>query len=167
MRTATCVGGLRFRARATSNGWCAGHARDDDGTVTLSTAPRTERPAVAQRRYPLVLLISAAASNERAETCAPLTRSALYAIVKDVFARAAARLREREKGASARADLLEKASAHRLRHSGGSHMADSKVDLRMVRDKLGHASLTTTSIYLHVDDDRRHKKIEAKDRVDW
>jgi integrase/recombinase XerD len=45
-------------------------------------------------------------------------------------------------------------------------MADSKVDLRMVRDKLGHASLTTTSIYLHVDDDRRHKKIEARDRVD-
>ncbi len=85
---------------------------------------------------PLVLPIGAASSNERAEACAPLTRAALHAIVKDVFARAAARLRERDDAPSARADLLEKASAHWLRHSAGSHMADSKVDLRMVRDNL-------------------------------
>jgi site-specific recombinase XerD len=91
---------------------------------------------------------------------------ALHAIVKDVFARAAARLRERDDAPSARADLLEKASAHWLRHSAGSHMADSKVDLRTVRDNLGHASLTTTSIYLHVDDDRRHQETEEKHRVD-
>jgi site-specific recombinase XerD len=116
---------------------------------------------------PLVLPISAASSNERAESCAPLTRAALHAIVKDVFARAAARLRERDDAPSARADLLQKASAHWLRHSAGSHMADSKVDLRMVRDNLGHASLTTTSIYLHVDDDRRHQETEEKHRVDW
>ncbi|MDR5735949.1 tyrosine-type recombinase/integrase [Caballeronia sp. LZ025] len=116
---------------------------------------------------PLVLPIGATAFNERTETCAPLTRAALHAIVKDVFARAAARLRERDDGASARADLLEKASAHWLRHSAGSHMADRKVDLRTVRDNLGHASLTTTSIYLHVDDDRRHQETEEKHRVDW
>jgi site-specific recombinase XerD len=67
-------------------------------------------------------------------------------------------LRERDETQSARADLLEKASAHWLRHSAGSHMADQKIDLRTVRDNLGHASLTTTSIYLHVDDDRRHQE---------
>ncbi|WP_370889118.1 tyrosine-type recombinase/integrase [Caballeronia sp. RCC_10] len=116
---------------------------------------------------PLVLPIGATAFNERTQTCAPLTRAALHAIVKDVFARAAVRLRERDDGASARADLLEKASAHWLRHSAGSHMADRKVDLRTVRDNLGHASLTTTSIYLHVDDDRRHQETEEKHRVDW
>ncbi|MDR5746431.1 tyrosine-type recombinase/integrase [Caballeronia sp. LZ029] len=116
---------------------------------------------------PLVLPIGATASNERTGTCAPLTRAALHAIVKDVFAGAASRLRERDHTASARADLLEKASAHWLRHSAGSHMADQKIDLRMVRDNLGHASLTTTSIYLHVDDDRRHQETEEKHRVDW
>ncbi|WP_250480792.1 tyrosine-type recombinase/integrase [Caballeronia sp. GAOx1] len=116
---------------------------------------------------PLVLPIGATASNARIETCAPLTRAALHAIVKDVFAGAAARLRERDETASARADLLEKASAHWLRHSAGSHMADQKIDLRTVRDNLGHASLTTTSIYLHVDDDRRHQETEEKHRVDW
>jgi integrase/recombinase XerD len=47
----------------------------------------------------------------------------------------------------ARANRLEQASAHWLRHSAGSHMADQQVDLRLVRDNLGHASLTTTSQY--------------------
>jgi site-specific recombinase XerD len=121
----------------------------------------------ASEDTPLVLPIGATASNERTETCAPLTRAALHAIVKDVFAGAAARLRERDGAPSARADLLEKASAHWLRHSAGSHMADRKVDLRTVRDNLGHASLTTTSVYLHVDDDRRHQETEEKHRVDW
>ncbi|MFM0140564.1 tyrosine-type recombinase/integrase [Caballeronia grimmiae] len=116
---------------------------------------------------PLVLPIGATAFNERTETCARLTRAALHTIVKDVFAGAAARLRERDDAPSARADLLEKASAHWLRHSAGSHMADRKVDLRTVRDNLGHASLTTTSVYLHVDDDRRHQETEEKHRVDW
>jgi site-specific recombinase XerD len=110
--------------------------------------------------------MGAAAANDRAQTCAPLTRAGLHAIVKDVFAKAAARLRARD-GASARADLLEKASAHWLRHSAGSHMADQKVDLRLVRDNLGHASLTTTSLYLHIDDDRRHRETEDKHRIDW
>jgi site-specific recombinase XerD len=115
---------------------------------------------------PLVLPIGATAANDRAQACGPLTRAGLHAIVKDVFAKAAARLRERD-GASARADLLEKASAHWLRHSAGSHMADQKVDLRLVRDNLGHASLTTTSLYLHIDDDRRHRETEDKHRIDW
>ena len=97
----------------------------------------------------------------------PLTRAALHTIVKDVFAGAAARLRERGEAFAARADLLGQASAHWLRHSAGSHMADNQVDLRLVRDNLGHASLTTTSLYLHVDDDRRHHETDEKHRIDW
>jgi hypothetical protein len=46
-------------------------------------------------------------------------------------------------------------------------MADQKVDLRLVRDNLGHASLTTTSLYLHIDDDRRHRETEDKHCIDW
>jgi integrase/recombinase XerD len=116
---------------------------------------------------PLVLPIGATAVNGGAQTCAPLTRAALHAIVKEVFAGAAARLRERDETSAARADLLDKASAHWLRHSAGSHMADQRVDLRLVRDNLGHASLTTTSLYLHIDDDRRHQETDEKHRIDW
>jgi site-specific recombinase XerD len=97
----------------------------------------------------------------------PLTRAALHTIVKDVFAGAAGRLRERGAAFAARADLLEQASAHWLRHTAGSHMADQQVDLRLVRDNLGHASLTTTSLYLHLDDDRRHHETDEKHRINW
>jgi site-specific recombinase XerD len=97
----------------------------------------------------------------------PLTRAALHAIVKEVFAAAADRLRARGDQFASRADLLDKASAHWLRHTAGSHMADQQVDLRLVRDNLGHASLGTTSLYLHVDDDRRHHETDEKHRIDW
>ncbi|WP_109477228.1 tyrosine-type recombinase/integrase [Paraburkholderia sp. C35] len=98
---------------------------------------------------------------------APLTRAALHTIVKNAFAGAADRLRKRGEEGVARADLLQKASAHWLRHTAGSHMADRQVDLRLVRDNLGHASLSTTSLYLHVDDDRRHRETDKKHRIDW
>ena len=96
-----------------------------------------------------------------------LTRAALHSIVKNVFEGAAKRLRQRGDEYVARADLLEKASAHWLRHTAGSHMADQQIDLRLVRDNLGHESLSTTSQYLHVDDDRRHKETEEKHRIRW
>lgn len=98
------------------------------------------------------------------DTARPLTRAALHTIVKAVFAHAAKRLRDRGGEYAARARLLEQASAHWLRHSAGSHMADRQVDLRLVRDNLGHASLSTT-IYLHADDDRRHQETETSHRL--
>jgi site-specific recombinase XerD len=96
-----------------------------------------------------------------------LTRAALHSIVKKVFDGAADRLRHRGDNYAVRADLLERASAHWLRHTAGSHMADQQIDLRLVRDNLGHESLSTTSQYLHVDDDRRHKETEQKHRIGW
>ncbi|MDE1181787.1 tyrosine-type recombinase/integrase [Paraburkholderia sp.] len=97
----------------------------------------------------------------------PLTRAALHQIVKDVFRGAADRLRQRGEAFETHAAQLERASAHWMRHSAGSHMANQQVDLRLVRDNLGHASLTTTSLYLHVDDDRRHQDTDEKHRINW
>lgn len=48
----------------------------------------------------------------------------------------------------------------------GSRLAD-EIDLRHVRDTFGHASLTTTSIYLHAEDDVRHAAISASHRLGW
>ena len=96
-----------------------------------------------------------------------LTRAALHSIVKKVFKAAATQLRQRGDEFTARAEVLERASAHWLRHTAGSHMADQQIDLRLVRDNLGHSSLNTTSQYLHVDDDRRHEDTEEKHRIHW
>jgi site-specific recombinase XerD len=97
----------------------------------------------------------------------PLTRAALHTIVKGIFAGAAEKLRLRGDDYAARAAQLERASAHWMRDSAGSHMADGNVDLRLIRDNLGHASLTTTSLYQHADDDQRHRETEEKHRIDW
>ena len=46
-------------------------------------------------------------------------------------------------------ERLRQASAQRLRHTAGSHMMDRQVDLRYVRDNLGHESISTTSRSFH------------------
>lgn len=97
----------------------------------------------------------------------PLTRAAVHAIVKEVFRQAAQRLRHQGEDGACRADRLEQASAHWLRHTAGSHMTDQAMDLRHVRDNLGHESLTTTSGYLHTADDARHRETEEKHRIGW
>jgi integrase len=97
----------------------------------------------------------------------PLTRAALHTIVKGIFAGAAERPPLRGDGFAGQADLLEQASAHWLRHTADSHMADGRVDLRTMRDNLRHASLTSTNPYLQTPDEQRHRETEEKHRIDW
>ena len=65
------------------------------------------------------------------------------------------------------AALLASASAHWLRHTAGSHMTDQQVDLRYVRDNFGHQSISTTSGYLHSEEDARHEATQARHRIGW
>lgn len=96
-----------------------------------------------------------------------LTRAGVHAIVKSVFTATADRLRATDSEKAWQAQQLEQASAHWLRHTAGSHMANKQVDLRHVRDNLGHESLSTTNIYLHSADDARHTETELHHKIQW
>ena len=97
----------------------------------------------------------------------PMTRGGVHLIVKQVFENAVEHLGSIGEARERAAERLRKESAHWLRHTAGSHMMDRQVDLRYVRDNLGHASISTTRKYLHADDDDRHRATASDLKLDW
>jgi len=68
-----------------------------------------------------------------------LTRAMIFTIIKDL---------------AVKVNLQKTISPHTFRHSFATHLLENGADLRSIQLMLGHESITTTEIYVHLD--RKH-----------
>jgi integrase/recombinase XerD len=78
---------------------------------------------------------------------------------------AAVTMWQRIKRHAARAGLERNITPHMLRHSFATHLLEHGADLRVIQELLGHASISTTEVYTHLDGERLrevHRKFHPR-----
>jgi integrase/recombinase XerD len=86
----------------------------------------------------------------RGERLFPITRETLWRILQRV---------------ARRAGLRDAIHPHTMRHTFATHLVQNGADLRYVQEMLGHAKISTTQIYTHVDHERLrnvHRKFHPR-----
>lgn len=102
----------------------------------------TERPKLVKRRTGSEIFISVRGTK--------LTTTRIWQIVK-----------KRAKQSGLEANIYP----HLLRHSFATHLLSNGADLRIIQEMLGHADISTTQVYTHVDQQRLkavHRKFHPR-----
>ncbi|MCH5235941.1 MAG: tyrosine recombinase XerD [Muribaculaceae bacterium] len=74
----------------------------------------------------------------------PLTRVMIFHIIKEL---------------AALAGIKKNVSPHTLRHSFATHLLEGGANLRAIQEMLGHESISTTELYLHLDRSRLRREL--------
>ena len=109
-------------------------------------------PTTPSRWQPNVPLVGSIG----ADATAGISATRLWSVMRRFFAQVADLVEERS---PATAEKLRRASPHWMRHTHATHALARGAELTTVRDNLRHASLSTTSIYLHGDDVKRARQL--------
>ena len=75
---------------------------------------------------------------------APLTRVMVFYIIRDL---------------ASLAGIQKTVSPHTLRHSFATHLLEGGANLRAIQEMLGHESIATTELYLHLDRSRLRREL--------
>jgi integrase/recombinase XerD len=102
--------------------------------------------------------------NERRELVGKKTSSHIFLSVRG-GALSPDRVRQIVKERAAAAGIEQNLYPHLLRHSFATHLLEGGADLRVIQELLGHADISTTQIYTHVDSSRLkavHKRFHPR-----
>ena len=75
---------------------------------------------------------------------APLTRQMIFHIIKEL---------------TSLAGIQKNVSPHTLRHSFATHLLEGGANLRAIQEMLGHETIATTELYLHLDRSRLRQQL--------
>ena len=108
----------------------------------LASYLSTERPKLVKRRTSSEIFLSSRGTK--------LTTTRLWQIVKQC---------------AKHSGLETNIYPHLLRHSFATHLLSNGADLRIIQEMLGHADISTTQVYTHVDQQRLkavHRKFHPR-----
>jgi site-specific recombinase XerD len=108
-------------------------------------------PATSMRWAPDTPLV-----GRLADEAGGITTARLWALMWRFFATAAGVI---EADNPQLAEKLRCASPHWMRHTHATHALERGAEITTVRDNLRHASISTTSTYLHGDDTKRAREM--------
>ncbi|WP_420800189.1 phage integrase family protein [Paraburkholderia tagetis] len=113
-------------------------------------------PVLPVRWNPQTPMIGSLDGGTHADSGTAISGTRLWMVMRRFFVLAALAI---EADHAPLAEKLRRASPHWMRHTHATHALGRGAELTTVRDNLRHASVSTTSIYLHSDEVKRARQI--------